>query len=135
MNKILDDKQIRDILSQTSCEDIYKSFDENLGIINAVLERNELKDYGLFMYQSLSADTRILFGHDKDVSSGGLGVNENRESALIACFAEAIERYCMAYCDKEELIYDNLENLPTNHRLKNFHLYTDEQYKKNKDFC
>lgn len=69
-----------------------------------MLERYELSKYNLYMYQCLSANTVDLFNISREVSSGGLGVNENKKIAMTSCLAEALERYCMSYIPKKEII-------------------------------
>ena len=79
-------------------------FSDKFGIVNAMLERYELNKYHLYMYQCLSANTKKLFNISRDISSGGLGVNEKRNIAMMSCLAEALERYCMSYIPKDEII-------------------------------
>lgn len=130
------------ILSQTEIinilgndyEDLASIISDKFGIINAMLERNELSEYGLYMYQCLSANTKYLFELDREVSSGGLGVNEIRREALISCIAEALERYCMSYVPQNELIFDKLNNLEKVRTFSSFHTYDNDQYRKNKFF-
>ena len=109
-------------------------FSDKFGIVNAMMERNELVKYGMYMYQCLSADTRKLFDISRDASSGGLGISENKKDAMTSCLAEALERYCMSYIPKNEIIYSKKENLDKEHTFNDFSTYSDEQYRSNKIF-
>lgn len=73
---ILNKNEILKVLGQdyANLSDI---FSDKFGIINAMLERHELDQYNLYMYQCLSANTVNLFGLSREVSSGGLGVSED----------------------------------------------------------
>lgn len=104
-------------------------FSDKFGIVNAMLERYELNKYHLYMYQCLSANTKKLFNISRDISSGGLGVNEKRNIAMMSCLAEALERYCMSYIPKDEIISCKKGDLNAKHVFKDFSTYTDEQYK------
>lgn len=129
-------KQIEDIkgLSKKELKNYSLIFSDKTGIINALLKRNELKKYGLEMFQSLSAQTKILFDLNRNVSSGGLGIDFLVKNALVACVGEAVERYCMSFADEKDLIFEHWRKLPKTHKVNNFHLYTKKQYKANKDF-
>lgn len=109
-------------------------FSDKVGIVNAILSRSELGKYGFHMFQSLSAHTKILFDTTREVSSGGLGINTRKDKALIACIAEAVERYCMSYVDSNSLSFCYWDELDSPHRTNNFHLYSNRQYKGNKIF-
>lgn len=104
-------------------------FSDKFGIVNAMLERYELNKYHLYMYQCLSANTKKLFNISRDISSGGLGVNEKRNIAMMSCLAEALERYCMSYIPKDEIISCKKGDLNAKHVFKDFSTYTHEQYK------
>lgn len=104
-------------------------FSDKFGIVNAMLERHELDKYNLYMYQCLSANTVSLFDLSREVSSGGLGVNESKRIAMISCLAEALERYCMSYIPQNEIIKNKKENLKKEYTFDNYFLYTDKQYK------
>ena len=104
-------------------------FSDKFGIVNAMLERHELDEYNLYMYQCLSANTKVLFNVSRDVSSGGLGVNENKTIAMTSCLAEALERYCMSYIPKSELISCPKAKLDTRHVFTDFSTYSPKQYK------
>ena len=103
-------------------------FSDKFGIVNAILERHELDKYNLYMYQCLSANTKILFDISRDVSSGGLGVSEEKNVAMTSCLAEALERYCMSYIPKNEIISCKKDELDEKHIFSNFFTYNDEQY-------
>lgn len=107
---------------------------DKFGIINALLERNELLKYDLKMYQCLSSNTKDLFGLDREVSSGGLGISSSKEKALINCIAEAIERYCMSFIPQKELKFCKLEDLTPIRTFANFYTYNNEQYNKYDSF-
>ena len=107
---ILNRKEIISILGK-EYEGLADIFSDKFGIVNAMLERHELDKYNLFMYQCLSANTVDLFGLSREVSSGGLGVNENKKIAMTSCLAEALERYCMSYIPKKEIIKSAKINL------------------------
>ena len=109
-------------------------FSDKFGIVNAMLERHELDKYNLYMYQCLSANTVNLFDLSREVSSGGLGVNENKKIAMTSCLAEALERYCMSYIPKDEIIKQRKENLRKENVFDDFFLYSKEQYKELNDF-
>lgn len=130
---ILDSKYITDILGK-DYKELASIFSDKFGIINAMLKREELSKYGLFMYQCLSANAVDLFDLSREVSSGGLGVNEDEKKAMISCIAEAIERYCMSFIPKKDIIVSFKKDLEKNHTFNNFYLYTNEQYKNNKQF-
>ena len=109
-------------------------FSDKFGIVNAILERNELKKYGLYMYQCLTANATTLFDLKREISSGGLGVNRKKEYAIMGCLSEALERYCMSYIPKNELKISKLNDLEKDRIFKDFFIYTDEQYKKMEQF-
>lgn len=112
-------------------KDFSDIFSDKFGIVNAMLERHELDKYNLCMYQCLSANTVDLFDVSREVSSGGLGVNEDDKIAMTSCLAEALERYCMSYIPKDEIIVDFKNNLDENYTFSDFHTYSDEQYDEN----
>ena len=130
---ILNKKEIIDILG-----DDYKGlsdiFSSRFGIVNAMLERHELDKNKLYMYQCLSANATDLFGCSREVSSGGLGVHENKRIAMISCLAEALERYCMSYIQKKEIIKCRKTELDKKSVFNEFDLYSNEQYEKSNDF-
>lgn len=109
-------------------------FSDKFGIVNAMLERHELDKYKLYMYQCLSANTKKLFDISRDVSSGGLGVNEDKNIAMTSCLAEALERYCMSYIPKNEIISCKKSDLNTKYVFSYFSTYSDEQYDKFDNF-
>lgn len=103
-------------------------FSDKFGIINAMLERHELDCYNLYMYQCLSANTTELFNSSREVSSGGLGVNENKKIAMTSCLAEALERYCMSYIPACEIVRKLKKDLKSNETFDDFATYSFEQY-------
>lgn len=105
-------------------------FSDKFGIVNAMLERHELDKYGLCMYQCLSADTKKIFNISRDVSSGGLGVNEDKRIAMTSCLAEALERYCMSYIPKNEIVSCYKKDFNIQNTFVDFSLYSDNQYRK-----
>ena len=130
---ILNKKKIINILGK-EYESFSDIFSDKFGIVNAMLERHELDKYKLFMYQCLSANTADLFGLSREVSSGGLGVNENKKIAMTSCLVEALERYCMSYIPKKEIIVSVKEKLPKKTTFDDFFTYSDEQYEKSNLF-
>ncbi len=76
-------------------------FNRYSGVINIALKRDDLEKYGLFWFQTLSSNSTILFGSKKEISSGGLGIDENANLALLKSFAEALERYSLSYKDEK----------------------------------
>lgn len=129
-------KSLREIieLTEVDIKQYSKIFSDKVGIVNALLRRNDLSRYGYSMFQSLSAKTTILFGRSREVSSGGLGINKNSRFAFHACMGESLERYCMSYYDKRKLFFGSHKELPTKMRFNDFSLYSKEQYNKNKSF-
>ncbi|MBI4028943.1 MAG: YcaO-like family protein [Candidatus Blackburnbacteria bacterium] len=88
------------------------------------------------MFQSLSAQAKILFNAKREISSGGLGINRHEDKAFLACIAEAIERYCMSFFDINKFFFGSWNELPLpENRIDNFHLYSDEQYARNVNFA
>lgn len=130
---ILNKKEIVGILGK-EYKGLSEIFSDKFGIINAMLERHELDKYNLHMYQCLSANTTDLFDLKKEVSSGGLGVNENKTIAMTSCLAEALERYCMSYIPESEIISCKKTELNSKNTFKDFYLYSDNQYRKYKNF-
>ena len=126
---ILNSKEIIKILGK-DYEKLSNIFSDKFGIVNAMLERHELDKYNLFMYQCLSANTVDLFGLSREVSSGGLGVNENKKIAMTSCLAEALERYCMSYIPNKEIISCKKADLKKECTFDNFFTYSAEQYDK-----
>ena len=116
---ILDSKEIIDFLGK-DYNGLAEIFSDKFGIINAMLKREELSKYGLYMYQCLSANAKVLYNLDREVSSGGLGVSEDEKSAMISCLAEAIERYTISYIPKKEVIYKKKVNYPNHEYFKIF---------------
>lgn len=104
-------------------------FSDKIGIINALMERMELRKYGLYMFQSLSADMRKLTGVPKDISSGGLGIDFDKEKALSSCFGEALERYCMSFAPQGSIIYARMTDFPPKMINCDFGLYDEMEYK------
>lgn len=128
-NKLIFDRQeIINILGK-EYKNLADIFSDKFGIVNAMLERHELDKYNLHMYQCLSANTVSLFDLSREVSSGGLGVNESQKIAMTSCLAEALERYCMSYIPQNEIIKDKKENLKKEYTFDNYFLYSDNQYK------
>ena len=125
---ILDRQEIINILGK-EYKNLADIFSDKFGIVNAMLERHELDKYNLHMYQCLSANTVSLFDLSREVSSGGLGVNESQKIAMTSCLAEALERYCMSYIPQNEIIKDKKENLKKEYIFDNYFLYSDNQYK------
>lgn len=130
---ILNQKEILNILG-TEYENLTSIISDKFGIVNAVLERNELEKYGLKMYQCLSANAKDLFDLNREVSSGGLGVSESTDGAMISCLAEALERYCMSFIPEEEVIFEKIDGLEKSRRFSKFYTYDNIQYNKNKSF-
>lgn len=130
---ILNKEEILEILGEEYLG-LANIFSDKFGIVNAMLERHELDKYNLFMYQCLSANTMDLFDISREVSSGGLGVNENKNIAMTSCLAEALERYCMSYIPKSDIIINTKKDMNSNHIFEEFSLYSDEQYKDNTIF-
>lgn len=131
---ILDSKEIIDFLGK-DYNNLAAIFSDKFGIINAMLKREELAKYDLYMYQCLSANAKVLYNLDREVSSGGLGVSEDEKSAMISCLAEAIERYCISYIPKNEVIYKRKKELPISRAFSNFYTYNKNQYNENKQFA
>ena len=125
---ILNKKEILKILGN-EYKGLTDIFSDKFGIVNAMLERYELNKYNLYMYQCLSANTIDLFNVSREVSSGGLGVNENKKIAMTSCLAEALERYCMSYIPKKEIVKKRKRELTSENTFSIFHIYSDEQYK------
>lgn len=109
-------------------------FSDKFGIVNAMLERHELDKYGLHMYQCLSANTVDLFGVSREVSSGGLGVHEKKKIAMTSCLAEALERYCMSFIPKKEIINCLKSKFDKEQTFEDFSLYSNHQYSKFSNF-
>lgn len=109
-------------------KDLASIYSDKFGIVNAILERNELEQYDLKMFQCLSSNAKDLFGLSREVSSGGLGVDSSKKSALIGCLAEALERYCMSYIPPHDLLFDNVENIDEKYKFSSCFTYSDEQY-------
>ena len=130
---ILSNKEIIELLGSNG-KGLSEIFDDKFGIVNAILERNEFRKYGLYMYQCLSANASTLFDLKTEISSGGLGINSDRKYAMIGCLAEALERYCMSYIPKEELISSRLKDLENDRVFNNFFIYSNDQYKTMKQF-
>ena len=129
----LNKKEIINILGE-EYNDLASIISDKFGIINAILERNELKKYNLYMFQCLSANTRDLFDLKREVSSGGLGINETIKDAMIGCLAEALERYCMSFIPQDEVIFANIDSLNKDKLPKSFFTYNNKQYKNNCKF-
>lgn len=125
---ILNRKEILNILGK-EYKGLADIFSDKFGIVNAMLERHELDKYNLYMYQCLSANTVNLFNLSREVSSGGLGVNENRRISMTSCLAEALERYCMSYIPEKEIIKAKKKNLKKENTFSDFFIYSEEQYK------
>jgi len=130
---ILNKKEILNILGK-EYKELADIFSDKFGIVNAMLERHELDKYNLHMYQCLSANTVDLFNLSREVSSGGLGVNENKKIAMTSCLAEALERYCMSYISKKEIISKRKKELKKENVFDTFSTYNKNQYKNLKIF-
>lgn len=130
---ILNKTDIIDILGK-EYNGLGQIFSDKFGIVNAMLERHELDKYNLYMYQCLSANTVDLFNSSREVSSGGLGINENRKIAMTSCLAEALERYCMSYVPTKEIIKAKKSDLNAQHTFNDFDTYSKLQYTKMIEF-
>lgn len=130
---IFDPKEIESILGK-EYKGLSTIFSDKIGIINVILRRFELEEYNLKMYQCLSADTKKIFDLSRDVSSGGLGISDTDKGAIISCIAEAVERYCMSYIPKNELIKSYWNDIDDKYKIQDYQLYTDEQYDNNNNF-
>lgn len=130
---ILNKDKVLEILG-SEYEGLSDIFSDKFGIVNAMLERHELDKYNLHMYQCLSTNTKKLFDISRDVSSGGLGVHEDKKIAMTSCLAEALERYCMSYIPKEEIIKSKKNKLNKSQVFKNFSTYSQEQYNNSERF-
>lgn len=130
---ILDRDEITNILGN-KYKNLSLIFNDKFGIINAVLERHELEKFGLYMYQCLSTNTKILLNLDREVSSGGLGVNEEQDVALIGCLAEALERYSMSFVPDKELVFCSLSELEKKRTFSKFYTYNSMQYNRYSTF-
>ncbi len=115
-------------------KDLSSIFSDKIGIVNVILKRNELEEYGLKMYQCLSADTKVLFNLSRDVSSGGLGISSDEKSAVISCIAEAIERYCMSYVPQNDIKKMKWNEINDEEKINDYQLYTDIQYEQNPQY-
>ena len=136
MNKnrlILNKKEILDVLGK-EYKGLSNIFSDKFGIVNAMLERHELDKYNLYMYQCLSANTKKLFNISRDVSSGGLGVSEEKSVAMTSCLAEALERYCMSYISKSEIVSCKKKELDKQKVFSDFSTYSSDQYAAYSDF-
>ncbi len=130
---IFNPQEIIDILGE-KYKNLAIIFSDKMGIVNVILKRYELEEYGLKMYQCLSADTKVLFDLSRDVSSGGLGISNTQEGAIISCIAEAVERYCMSYVPKQELEKLYWSEISDAQKNIDYQLYTKTQYEKNSQF-
>lgn len=133
-NKLLLDKnKIISVLGR-EYQGLASIVSDKFGIINAMLERHELDEYDLYMYQCLSANTKDLFDLRREVSSGGLGVHEQRHEAMIGCLAEALERYCMSYIPKEKMLFCKRNEFDRKFNFNEYHTYSNEQYDNTPNF-
>lgn len=130
---IFNPKEIIKIIGE-EYKDLSSIFSDKIGIVNVILKRNELDEYGLKMYQCLSADTKVLFDLSRDVSSGGLGISSDEKSAVISCIAEAIERYCMSYVPQNDIKKMKWNEINNEEKINDYQLYTDIQYEQNPQY-
>ena len=130
---IFNPKEIIKIIGK-EYKDLSSIFSDKIGIVNVILKRNELDEYGLKMYQCLSADTKVLFDLSRDVSSGGLGISSDEKSAVISCIAEAIERYCMSYVPQNDIKKMKWNEINNEEKINDYQLYTDIQYEQNPQY-
>ena len=108
---------------------------ERVGIINAVIKRDMLSKYGYTMYQCLSTKVSVLAAFTREPSSGGMGISLREKDAILACFGEAIERYCMSFIPTKDLFSGTLPTM--SQEFYNSHLldfYTEEQYRLHPSF-
>lgn len=110
-------------------------FSDKAGIINGLLRRYDFMDYRLSVFQSLTAHTKVLCGHSREVSSGGLGIHQDPRIAFHACIGESLERYCMSFYNTNDLVFCRAKDLPADMRLGDFSLYTNKQYEHNPIFA
>ena len=130
---IFNPKEIIKVIGE-EYKDLSSIFSDKIGIVNVILKRNELEEYGLKMYQCLSADTKVLFNLSRDVSSGGLGISSDEKSAVISCIAEAIERYCMSYVPQNDIKKMKWNEINDEEKINDYQLYTDIQYEQNPQY-
>jgi ribosomal protein S12 methylthiotransferase accessory factor YcaO len=116
---ILNKKEILNVLGKEYIN-LSSIMSDKIGIINAILERNELSKFNLYMYQCLSTNTKILYDLDRNVTSGGLGVSNSKKNAMISCLVEAVERYCMTFVPQKEVIFEYWDNLERGKKFNNF---------------
>lgn len=128
VNRLLSDVGDVNFLSRAEQKSVGSLCNKHAGIINAIMHRYELQQYGLSMFQSLSAKTTVLFSLPREVSSGGLGVDFDDRNAFFACVGESIERYCMSYFDEGSAVYSTWSGLPLHERARDFSLYSQSQY-------
>lgn len=124
---ILDQDEIISVLGN-KYKDLSLIVNDKFGIVNAILERYELKKFDLYMYQCLSANAKVLFNLDREVSSGGLGVSSVQKDAMIGCLAEALERYSMSFVPKDEVVFCHLSDLDKKRTFSKFYTYDLIQY-------
>lgn len=111
------------------------------GLINACLERKDFSELGLHWFQTLSPNMKILLNQRKEISSGGLGIDENPIVALKKSFGESLERYALSVYDSSlfkiktakevsdeyNVLFDNLlEHTGRTKELSEHYASTDE---------
>lgn len=86
-------------------------FGRYTGIVNVCLERDDLKKFNLNWFQTLTTKSTTLFGQNKEITTGGLGVDSSRMTALQKSFGEAIERHSLTYYDDSKFVWYSLEDM------------------------
>jgi len=122
-------KSVNDLsfLNASEKRQLNKIVNRRVGIINSILNRKELEKYDLFIYQSITANNKILFGLSREPSSGGLGVDFQEKNAFFACIGESLERYCMSFANPKEIISAKIP-LHSKKLLYNFQFYEEKIY-------
>lgn len=133
MNLMRKNEELSNIKASRILGKLSRLYSPEFGLVNGIMSRHELDKYGFNMYQCLTANMIKLFNLKREISSGGLGVDENKRKALLSCIGEAVERYCVSYFDEKTAIFTKYNKLDKSLRPQTFDMYSDEQYFKLKD--
>jgi ribosomal protein S12 methylthiotransferase accessory factor len=98
------------------------------GVVRSVMPNlAEQGDARIYTFGAIGCQASPLSIEPQLVHAGGAATNEDQ--ALVATIGEAVERYCSAYCDPDDLVYGSYQDFRDDavHPAQ-FGLYSDRQY-------
>ena len=123
-------REIERASPQTTLEKASRLVDPVAGIIRSIIPNwLEEGDAGVYAYGALACQASPLTLPPQITRAGGAALEQ--EAALAATIGEAVERYCSAYADLDELVfgpYADLKDKDSAIHPSSFALYSKRQY-------